>query len=64
MTYQIAFDNTGLATTTQVLKLAELMTARGYDVLAVLHSSSQNWETDCPCSDSEWLELLEMASAD
>jgi hypothetical protein len=62
-TYQIALDNTGLETEEQVTRMAELMAERGYDVKAVHHCSSWNEGGGCPCSDDEWMELLELASA-
>ena len=61
--YQIALDNTGLETEEQVTRMAELMAERGYDVKAVHHCGSRNEGVSCPCSDDEWLELLELASA-
>ena len=62
-TYQIALDNTGLETEEQVARMAELMAERGYDVKAVHNCSSWNKGGSCPCSDDEWLGLLELASA-
>ena len=62
-TYQIALDNTGLESVFLFFCMAELMAERGYDVKAVHHCSSWNEGGSCPCSDDEWLELLELASA-
>ena len=63
-TYQIALDNTGLETEEQVARMAELMAERGHDVKAVHHCSSWNEGGSCPCSDGEWMELLELVSAE
>lgn len=62
-TYQIALDNTGLETEEQVTRMTELMAERGYDVKAVHRCSSWNEGGSCPCPDDEWMELLELASA-
>lgn len=63
MSYQIGFDNTGLETREQVIRMCQLMDDAGYDVVPVLTYNTANgmYGEECPCSEQEWMGFLEQA---
>lgn len=59
MAYFINTENTGL-TEAEVEKMAQLMQADGYDVETTRNFGLINPEAECPVSEHEWEQYLEL----